>query len=120
MELLNKVKERLDITDDKQNQKIQGYIDDITSKIKSICKRTDFPQQLNYICIDYAIKNYTYYKDKDNSNNEQLQVTSASDHGQSVNFKTVETVTKDDIDLDKIIDKNIAEISNYAYMEWRT
>lgn len=119
MELLSKVKERLDITDDKQDKKIQGYIDDITSKIKSICKRTDFPQELNYMCIEFARKSYLYYKDKDNSTNEQLQVTSASDSGQSVNFKTIETVTKDDIDLDKVIAKNMAEISNYAYMEWR-
>ena len=37
MDLLNKVKERLDIKDNSQDKKIQGYIDDITNKIKSIC-----------------------------------------------------------------------------------
>ena len=117
--ILNKVKELLDLKDNSLDNKIQVYIDLFCNKIKSICKRKDFPQQLNYMCIDFVRKSYLYYKDKDNSSNEQLQVTSASDNGQSVNFKTLETVSKDDVDVDKVIIKNMAEISNYAYMEWR-
>ncbi len=118
MELLDKVKERLDITDTSQDKKIQGYIDDITDKIKSVCNRTDFPEELNYLVINYAMKCYGYYKNKDSSNNEQLQVTSASDNGQSASFKTVEIVSKDDVNLDKVITDNIIEISSYAYMGW--
>ena len=118
MELLNKVKEILDIKDNDQDKKIQGYIDDITNKIKSICNRVDFPEELNYLAINYAKNCYIYYKNKDSINNEQLQVTSASDNGQSVSFKTVETITKDDVDIDKMVAKNIDEISMYAYMRW--
>lgn len=118
MELLKKVKERLGITDTNQDKQIQGYIDDITNKIKSICNRIDFPEELEYLAIKYAKNCYIYYKNKDNSSNEQLQVTSASDNGQTVNFKAVETVTKDDVDVDKYIDKNKDEISMYAYMRW--
>lgn len=118
MDLLNKVKEKLDITDKSQDKKIQGYIDDITDKIKSICNRIDFPEELEYLAINYAKNCYIYYKNKDNSSNEQLQVTSASDNGQSISLKTVETVTKDDVDLNKIVEKNVDEISMYAYMRW--
>lgn len=118
MDLLNKVKERLDIKDNSQDKKIQGYIDDITNKIKSICNRIDFPEELSYLAVNYAKNCYIYYKNKDNSSNEQLQATSASDNGQTVNFKTVETVTKDDIDINKVIEKNADEISMYAYMRW--
>lgn len=118
-EILRKVKELLEIQDDSFDNKIQVYIELFCNKVKSICKRKDFPQELNYMCIEFARKSYIYYKNKDSSNNEQLQVTSASDNGQSVNFKTIETITKDDVDLDKVIAKNMAEISNYAYMEWR-
>lgn len=117
--ILEKVKELLEIQDDSFNSKIQGYINLFCDKVKSICKRKDFPQELNYMCIEFARKSYLYYKNKDNSNNEQLQVTSASDNGQSVNFKTVETITKDEVDIDKVITNNMAEIANYAYMEWR-
>lgn len=117
--ILGRVKELLELQDNSFDSKIQGYIDLFCNKIKSICKRTDFPQELSYMCIEFARKSYLYYKDKDNSSNEQLQATSASDNGQTVNFKTIETITKDDVDLDKVIAKNIAEISNYAYMEYR-
>lgn len=118
MELLNKIKERLGITDTSQDKKIQSYIDEITDKVKSICNRIDFPEELNDLAIKYAKDSYIYYKDKDNSKNEQLQVTSATDNGQSVSFKTVENVSKDDVDVDKVIAKNRDEISMYAYMRW--
>lgn len=117
--ILNKVKELLDLKDNSLDNKIQVYIDLFCNKVKSICKRKDFPQELNYMCIDFVRKSYLYYKDKDNSSNEQLQVTSASDNGQSVNFKTVENVTRDDVDINKVIAKNMTEIRNWAYMEWR-
>lgn len=117
--ILERVKELLEIQDDSLDSKIQGYIDLFCDKVKSICKRKDFPSELHYTCIEFAKKSYLYYKNKDNSNNEQLQVTSASDNGQSVNFKTIETISKEDVDIDKVIASNMAEISNYAYMEWR-
>ncbi len=118
MNLLEKVKEMLDIEDVSQDKKIQGYIDEITNKVKSVCNRIDYPEELNYLAIKYAKDCYIYYKNKDNANNEQLQVASASDHGQTVNFKIIENVSKDDINLDKIMEKNYDEISMYAYMRW--
>lgn len=117
--ILEKVKELLEMQDDSLDDKIQGYIDLFCDKVKSTCKRKDFPQELNYMCIEFARKSYLYYKDKDNSSNEQLQVLNATDNGQKVEFEIVETINKDEIDIDKIIAKNMTEISNYAYMEWR-
>lgn len=117
--ILERVKKLLELQDNSFDTKIQAYIDLFCGKIKSICKRKDFPQELDYMCIGFVRKSYLYYKNKDTSNNEQLQVTSASDNGQSVNFKTIETITKDDVDIDKVITNNMTEISNYAYMEWR-
>lgn len=116
--ILERAKALLELKDTTSDNKLQVYIDLFCDKIKSVCKRKDFPQELNYMCVEFARKSYLYYKDKDNSKNEQVQVTSASDSGQTVSFKTVETITKDDIDIDKIIAKNIVEISNYAYMGW--
>ena len=116
MELLKKVKERLGITDDKQDKQIQGYIDDITNKIKSICNRTDLPKELEYLVIRYAMNCTVFYK---NGYGEGKQVVaSASDNGQSVSFKDVGAVTADDVNMDKYIDKNKDEISMYAYIRW--
>lgn len=116
MKLLDIVKERLDIKDKNQDKKIQGYIDDITNKIKSICNRIDLPQELEYLVIRYAMNCVVFYK---NGYGEGKQVVSSvSDNGQSVSFKDVGAVTSDDINMDKYIEKNKNEISMYAYMRW--
>lgn len=116
MELLEKVKERLNITDKNQDKQIQGYIDDITNKIKSICNRIDLPKELEYLVIRYAMNCTVFYK---NGYGEGKQVvSSASDNGQSVSFKDVGAVTAEDVNMDKYIDKNKDEISMYAYMRW--
>ena len=62
MKLLEIVKERLDIEEKSQDKKIQGYIDDITNKIKSICNRVDLPQELEYLVIRYAMNCVVFYK----------------------------------------------------------
>ena len=116
MKLLDIVKERLDIKDKNQDKKIQGYIDDITNKIKSICNRVDLPQELEYLVIRYAMNCVVFYK---NGYGEGKQViSSVSDNGQSVSFKDVGAVNSDDINMDKYIEKNKDEISMYAYMRW--
>ena len=116
MELIDKVKERLNIKDEDQDKKIQGYIDDITDKIKSICNRIDLPQELEYLVIRYAMNCTVFYK---NGYGEGKQVVSSmSDNGQSVYYKDVGAVTADDVNMDKYIEKNKDEISMYAYMRW--
>jgi len=116
MKLLDIVKERLDIEDKNQDRKIQGYIDDITNKIKSICNRVDLPQELEYLVIRYAMNCVVFYK---NGYGEGKQVVSSmTDVNQSVSFKDVGAVTADDVNMDKYIEKNKDEISMYAYMRW--
>lgn len=116
MKLLDIVKERLDIEDKNQDRKIQGYIDDITNKIKSICNRIDLPQELEYLVIRYAMNCVVFYK---NGYGEGKQVISSmTDVNQSVSFKDVGAVTADDVNMDKYIEKNMDEISMYAYMRW--
>lgn len=116
MDLLEKVKERLNITDKNQDKQIEGYIDDITNKIKSICNRIDLPKELEYLVIRYAMNCTVFYK---NGYGEGKQVvSSASDNGQTVSFKDVGAVAADDVNMDKYIDKNKNEISMYAYMRW--
>ena len=116
MKLLDIIKERLDIKDKSQDKKIQGYIDDITNKIKSICNRIDLPQELEYLVIRYAMNCVVFYK---NGYGEGKQVISSmTDVNQSVSFKDVGAVTADDVNMDKYIEKNKDEISMYAYMRW--
>ena len=116
MNLLDEVKKRLGIEDKSQDDKIQGYIDDITDKIKSICNRIDLPKELEYLVIRYAMNCTVFYK---NGYGEGKQVVSSmTDVNQSVSFKDVGAVTADDVNIDKYIDKNKDEISMYAYIRW--
>ena len=116
MNLLDKVKERLNIIDDNQDNKIQGYIDEINDKIKSVCNRIDIPEELNYLIIRYAMNCIVFYK---NGYGEGKQVVAtASDNGQSVSFKDIGSVNSDDVDIDTYLKKNKDEISMYAYMRW--
>lgn len=116
MEFLEVVKERLNISSSDQDEKIQGYIDDITNKIKSICNRINLPQELEYLVIRYAMNCVVFYK-KGYGEGKQV-VSSVSDNGQSISFKDVGAVTADDVNMDKYIEKNKDEISMYAYMRW--
>ena len=72
MKLLDVVKERLDIKDENQDKKIQGYIDDITNKIKSICNRIDLPQELEYLVIRYTMNCVVFYKNVPSISTELL------------------------------------------------
>jgi hypothetical protein len=116
MDFLEVVKERLNISSSDQDEKIQGYIDDITNKIKSICNRINLPQELEYLVIRYAMNCVVFYK-KGYGEGKQV-ISSVSDNGQSISFKDVGAVTADDVNMDKYIEKNKDEISMYAYMRW--
>ena len=116
MSLLEKVKSRLDITGAQNDIKIQGYIDDITAKIKSVCNRKEIPQELEYMILKYAMNCTVYYKNGYGESREK--VSSISDNGQSISYKDEDIITADDVDVDKYIEKNKNEISMYAYMRW--
>lgn len=116
-ELKNKVIERLDVDNIKED-KIKQYIELFQSKIKSICKRQDFPKELEYMCVEFARKRFLYYSNIDEGANKKVEVKSAKDINQSVDFDTTEIITADDVDIDKYVNRNIKEISNYAYMGW--
>ena len=113
MEVLKKVVERLEISNGKDEQKVKCYIEDITQKIKNVCNRTDLPKELEYLVIKYAENCYRYYKNIDNK-----EVSSVSDNGQTVNFKSIEYVKKEDVDLNTFIENNKDEIAQYSFARW--
>lgn len=112
--LLDKVKKRLNIVDVKRDSEIQGYIDDITNKIFSICSRNALPTKLEYLVVKYAINCAVFYKKGYGESNKII--SSISDNGQSIGYKDISILTADDVDVDKYVDKNKVEISMYAYM----
>lgn len=117
-DIFNDLTKELKINNFEKQSKLKDYITQFQSKIKSICKRSDFPEELNYMCKDFTRKSYIYYSNIDEKTNRKIEITSAGDNGQSVSVKTTAPITADDVDLNKYVNKNIREISNYAYMGW--
>ena len=59
-----------------------------------------------------------YYKNKNSSNNEQLQATSASDNGQTVSFQTIGGVNSMSKNADSFLDRNIDILIAYRKIRW--
>ena len=116
MDLLKKIKQDLDIETEDYDVILNKYLFEITEKIKSMCNRIDFPSELNYLAIKYVEDCYYYYKNIEN--NGKTEISSVSDNGQTINFKTSELIKKENVDLNKILELNKAEISQYAFARW--
>ncbi len=111
-----KVKALLNITDIEKDVLIDFFIEQFTSKIKSICRREDFPKNLEYMCIKYTLNNI---KASENGYGEgKNNVESITDGDQNIRYKNDTVLKKEDIELESFISKNIKEISNYALMGW--
>lgn len=108
-ELIDSLYDEIDITD----MKIKDYLEEFIRKIMSVCNRIDYPKELNYLAKKYARNCHYYYKNIENNSNGNI--TSISDNGQSISFKTDELIKKENVDLDKIIENNKNEISLYAF-----
>ena len=107
--LVSEVQKNIEISG--KQARIEFLLNQFANKIKSVCKRKDFPVDLEYMAVEYAINNITY-------ENKKKAIASMSDEGQTVTFDNSAEIKKEDIDLDMYINKNITEIAQYAYMGW--
>ena len=114
--LITEVKVRLGINSTSKDKEIFGYLKDFINKIRSICNREDLPEKLEYLAINYAMNCIKFYE-KGYGEGKRV-VSSATDNGQSVTFKDVGTISSDDVNINKYIEKNKDEISMYAYIGW--
>ena len=94
-----------------ESDRILFFLNQFAKKVKSVCKRNDFPEELEYMAIEYAINNVNY-------ENKKMRIASMSDEGQTVTFDNSAEIKKEDIDLNMYINKNMSEIAQYAYMGW--
>lgn len=113
IELIEEIEKFIGISG--RSNKIEFYLNEFTNKIKSVCKRKDFPEELEYLAKQYAINNISVL---DENGNEKKEISSMSDQGQTVTFSNNTSLKKEDIDLSLFIEKNKSEIAQYAYMGW--
>lgn len=100
------------------SEKAKFFLEEFIAKIKSVCKRKDFPKELVYLAKKYVINNLSALDKNNDYGNGKTEISSMSDNGQAITVSNNTSIKKEDIDLSSFIEKNKAEIAQYAYMGW--
>lgn len=114
---VNKIKEILNITDTKLDGYLKFCENNITDKILDKCHIETIPERLNSLIQEFLIEQYNL--NKDGVGEGKKEVSSASDNGQSVSFKTVGGVNAMSKNVDEFLDRNMATLIKYRKMRWR-
>lgn len=114
---VNKVKEILNITDDKLDNYLKFCEQNITDKILDRCHIETIPERLNSLIQEFLIEQYNL--NKEGIGEGKKQVSSASDNGQSVNFQIVGGASSMSKNVDEFLDRNMATLVKYRKMRWR-
>lgn len=113
---VSKVKEILDITDNKLDSYLELCETNITNKILDRCNIETIPERLNSLIQKFLIEQYNL--NKNGIGEGKKEVSSASDNGQTVNFQTVGGVSSMSKNVDEFLDRNMATLAAYRKIRW--
>lgn len=113
---VNKLKETLNIQDDKLDNYLRFCEENITDKILDRCHIEDVPERLNSLIQEFLIEQYNL--NKEGIGEGKKQVSSASDNGQTVNFQTVGGASSMSKNVDEFLDRNMSTLVKYRKMRW--
>ena len=88
----------------------------ISNKILDFCHIKSIPQNLNTLIQEFLIEQYNL--NKNGIGNSNLEVTSASDNGQTVNFKNVGGVGAMSSNVDEFLERNLTTLVAYRKLRW--
>ena len=112
----NKIKEILNIQDNELDNYLMFCETNITDKILDRCHIETIPERLNSLIQEFLIEQYNL--NKDGIGEGKKEVSSASDNGQSVNFKTVGGASSMSQNVDEFLDRNMSTLVKYRRMRW--
>lgn len=113
---INKVKNILNIQDDKLDNYLKFCEQNIVDKILDRCHIETIPERLSSLVQEFLIEQY---KLNENGILEgKKQVSSASDNGQTVQFQTIGGASAISKSVDEFLDRNIATLVAYRKMRW--
>ena len=113
---VKEVKQILNITDGKLDSYLKFCEKNISDKILDRCHIEIIPERLNSLIQEFLIEQYNL--NKEGVGEGKKQVSSASDNGQSVNFKVVGGVNSMSQNVDEFLDRNMATLVKYRKVEW--
>ncbi len=111
-----KVKEILGIIDNKMDYYLYFCENSIKNRILDICNIEIIPERLNSLIQEFLIQQYKLNQNGIGSG--QMLAVSASDNGQTVNFKTVGGVEGMSKDVNDFLDKNMDILLKYRKIGW--
>lgn len=114
---VNKIKEMLNITDDKLDNYLKFCEQNISDKILDRCHIETIPERLNSLIQEFLIEQYNL--NKEGIGEGKKQISSASDNGQSVSFNIVGGASSMSKNADEFLDRNMATLVKYRKMRWR-
>lgn len=113
---VNKIKEMLNIQDDKLDNYLMFCEQNITDKILDRCHIETIPERLNSLIQEFLIEQY---KLNENGILEgKKQVSSASDNGQTVQFQIVGGASVISKNVEQFLDRNMATLVAYRKIRW--
>lgn len=115
-ENIEKVKEILNIQDDKLDNYLKFCENNIIDKILDRCHIEIVPKRLNSLIQEFLIEQYNI--NKEGIGEGKQQVSSASDNGQSVNFQTVGGINAMSQNVDEFLDRNMNTLIAYRKIRW--
>lgn len=115
-ENMKKIKEIFLITDGELEIFLVFCEKRITDAIKDFCNIEEIPERLNSLIQEFLIEQYTL--NKEGIGKGQKEVSSASDNGQSVSFKTIGGAEAMAKNVAEFINRNEKTLIQHARMRW--
>jgi len=113
---VNKVKEILDIQDEKLDSYLEFCENNITDKILDRCHIVIIPERLNSLIQEFLIEQY---KLNENGILEgKKEVSSVKDREQTVNFQTTGGTATVSKNANQFLDRNMDSLIAYRKIRW--
>ena len=113
---VKKIKEMLNVIDNKLDNYLEFCEKNISDKILDRCNIETIPERLNLLIQEFLIEQYNL--NKEGIGEGKKEVSSASDNGQSVNFKTVGGASSMSQNVDEFLDRNMTTLIQYRKIRW--
>ncbi len=113
---IKKIKEILNIQDDKLDNYLKFCEKNVSDKILDRCNIETIPERLNSLIQEFLIEQYKL--NEDGILEGKKQVSSASDNGQTVNFQTVGGASSMSQNVNEFLDRNMSTLVKYRKIRW--
>lgn len=113
---VDNVKKILNIADTKLDNYLEFCEKNITNKILDRCNIETIPERLNSLIQEFLIEQYNL--NKEGIGEGKIQVSGASDNGQTVQFQTVGGASAMSKNANDFLDRNMSTLVAYRKMRW--